>query len=434
MPTDSVKRPDPYIKLVTSLGDSRRIETIADIRSEQGGTLLKRGQRIDGSKYELLANRRLLQPLDYSLNIEGRVTAQKVMQDAKRLLAAEPQLLQAVDRRFVQKELLTPIGTVPLEPQLAFKLTVCRECRAGRYHHMIRVALIALYIASRLRWLADERQDLATAALFQNLGELHLDPALFASQQPLSLAQRREIYSHPSVAYQFLKSYPRYHPHISEAVHQHHERVDGSGYPNALTGDDIVPAARVLGAAELLTVICLEREAGSARLFSTAEVLRFNNERFGADMIMPLIEAAKRIDDSMERRSGSGHTNKTILQARMTLLNNILQGADAIDVSGDNEMAHFIVKQLKGLTAMAKRCGFDLSTPAKLMTIIGDEERALCELDALVREMIFLVQSTVREALRRWVKDELSEQEQQPLIKWLKGADLALFSAGFISE
>jgi hypothetical protein len=299
---------------------------------------------------------------------------------------------------------------------------------------MIRVAIIALYIASRLRWPADEKQELATAALFQDLGEMYLDPSLYTSLQPLSLAQHRLIYSHPSIAYEFLKSFPRYHPRISKVVNQHHERVDGSGYPNGLSGDEVIPAARVLGAAELLTVIRLERKNSSGRLFSTAEVLRFNIGRFGKDIIKPLIEAAKRIDDSLDNTSGVGRVNKTTLQARMTLLSNILQGADAIDVSGDNEMAHFIVKQLKGLTDMAKHCGFDLNAPAKLMTIIGDEERALSELDALVREMIFLAQSTAREALRRWVKDEFPEQDQEPLTKWLKGADLALYSAGFLSD
>ncbi|MES9843000.1 MAG: hypothetical protein ABW134_20855, partial [Candidatus Thiodiazotropha endolucinida] len=72
--------------------------------------------------------------------------------------------------------------------------------------------------------------------------------------------------------------------------------------------------------------------------------------------------------------------------------------------------------------------------PAKLLNIIGDEERALSELDALVREMIYLVQSTAREALRRWVKDGVPEQEQQPLTKWLRHTDLALYSAGLLSQ
>jgi hypothetical protein len=184
----------------------------------------------------------------------------------------------------------------------------------------------------------------------------------------------------------------------------------------------------------LLTAIRLERKNSGDRLFSTAEILKFNTERFGSEIMVPLIEAAKRVDGAVEKRPTVTRVNKTMLQARMKLLNDILQGADAIDVSSADEMALFIVEQLKRLTDMAKRCGFDLRAPAKLLTIIGDEELALLELDAMVREMIYLVQSTAREALRRWVKDGIPEQEQQPLTKWLRQTDLVLYSAGFISH
>jgi HD-GYP domain-containing protein (c-di-GMP phosphodiesterase class II) len=431
---DSVTHPDPYIKLVTELGDMRQVVAMQDIHSDQGVTLVKRGKAVNSTQYDRLAGHNLLRPLDYSLAVQDRVTAEKLTLDGKRLLRDEPELEQAVDRRFIQRDLLTPLGTVPLEPQLAFRLTVCRERCLERYQHMMRVALIALYVASRLRWPADDRQELATAALFLDIGEMHLEPSIFTSRQPLTMAQHRQIYSHPEIAYRFLKSFPSYHPRISKAVHQHHERVDGSGYPNGLSGDDVIPAARVLGAAELLTAIRLERKHSSASLFSTSEVLKFNTERFGKAIMAPLIEAAKRVDGAMDNASTAASVNKTILQARMKLLNDILQGADAIDVSGDDEMAQFIVQQLRRLTDMARHCGFDLRAPARLMNIIGDEQRALSELDALVREMIYLVQRTAREALRRWVKDGVPEQEQQPLTKWLRHTDLALYSAGFLTH
>ncbi|MEW8507632.1 MAG: HD domain-containing phosphohydrolase [Candidatus Thiodiazotropha sp.] len=430
---DSVIHPDPYIKLVTELGDMRQVMAFQDIHSDQGVTLVKRGESVDSTKYDRLAGAKLLRPLDYSLAVDDRVTAERLMLDGKRLLQEEPELRDAIDKRFIQRDLLTPLGTVPLEPQLSFRLTVCRERCVDRYHHMMRVALVALYVASRLRWPADDRQELATAALFLDLGEMHLEPSIFTSRQPLSMAQHRQIYSHPEIAYRFLKSFPSYHPQISEAVHQHHERLDGSGYPNGLSGDDVIPAARVLGASELLTAIRLERKNSSNSLFSTSEVLKFNSERFGQDIMGPLIEAATRIDEAIDRGPASAGVNKTILQARMKLLNDILQGADAIDISGNDEMARFIVEQLNRLTGMAKRCGFDMRAPVKLLNIIGDEERALSELDALVREMIYLVQSTAREALRRWVTDGVPDQEQ-PLTKWLRHTDLALYSAGFLSH
>ncbi|MBW9275610.1 MAG: hypothetical protein K1563_18180 [Candidatus Thiodiazotropha sp. (ex. Lucinisca nassula)] len=120
-------------KLVTELGDLRQVMAIDDIRSDQRITLVKRGELVDSSKYDRLVGHKLLRPLDFSLAVENRITAEKLMRDGKRLLHDEPELEQAIDRRFIQRDLLTPLGTVPLEPQLAFKLTVCRECCIDRY-------------------------------------------------------------------------------------------------------------------------------------------------------------------------------------------------------------------------------------------------------------------------------------------------------------
>ncbi|MEL0584455.1 MAG: HD domain-containing phosphohydrolase [Candidatus Thiodiazotropha sp. (ex. Lucinoma kazani)] len=431
---DSLTQPDPYIKHVTTLGDMQQIVSTEDILNDEGVSLVKQGTRIDSSLYERLVRHKLLRPLDNSLSVENAVTPLSLLTDAKRLLASEPELERAIDESFIQRDILTPLVTIHLEPQMAFKLTVCREQSIDRYHHMLRVALVALYIAAQLRWSSDERHILATAGVFHDLGEMHLEPSLFDRSKPLTLAQRRQIYSHPTIAYLFLREFPAYHPRISFAVHQHHERLDGSGYPKGLIGDDVMSVARLLGAAELLTVIRLEQKNSGNGLFSTAEVLKFNAERFGCEIILPLIEAAKRIDKATGPTSQNGITNKTALQARMKLLIEILQGAKGIDVEGDGEMAAFISNQLEGVEGMAKRCGVDLNAPANLLAIIGDDDQAVSELNALVREMIFLVQSTAREALRRWVKDEIPEQDQEPLTKWLRNAELALHSAGFQSQ
>ncbi len=423
----------PYLKQVTALGDTNRVVATEDIRNDQGVSLVKQGSRIDSSLYDRLVRHKLLRPIDYSVSVENPLTPLSLVTDAKRLLSSDAELEQAVDSRFIQRDLLGPLGSVHLEPQVSFKLTLCRERFPGRFQHMLRVALIALHAASRLRWSTNERLDLAAAAMFHDLGEMHLDPSLF-NGQALNLARRRQIFSHPTIAYLFLKEFSAYHPRVSMAVHQHHERLDGSGYPKGLAGDDVVPAARVIGASELLAVIRLESGRNGSRLFSTSEVLAFNTEKFGNDIILPLIEAAKRIETTSDALADSGHVNKRVLQARLTLLVEILQEAKGLDTGADDEMTAFISGQLGRISAMANRCCADLHSSDELLALFGEDNVALSELDALVREMIFLVQSTAREAMRRWVKEELPARDQGPLARWLRNAEMALHSAGFQSE
>jgi HD-GYP domain-containing protein (c-di-GMP phosphodiesterase class II) len=422
-----------YIKQVTELGDTQKVVATEDICNEQGVSLAKQGTRIDSSLYDRLVRHKLLRPIDCSVSVENPITQLTLVTEAKQLIASEPDLEQAVDSRFIQRDLLTLLGSVHIEPQLGFKLTLCRERSLERYQHMLRVALISLHVASRLRWPTNERLELAAAAIYHDLGELHLDPSLFDGQ-PLNLARRRQIFSHPTIAYLILKEFSAYHPRVSFAVHQHHERLDGSGYPKGLSGNEVVPAARVIGASELLAVIRLEPERKDSRLFSTAEVLAFNAEKFGNEIVVPLIDAAKRIEVDSDILSYSGTVNKSVLQARMSLLVDILRGAEELDTGSNNEMTAFISRQLGRISAMSNRCCPNLNTSDDLLTLIGEDSVALSELDALVREMIFLVQSTAREAMRRWVKDALPAHDQAPLARWLKNAEMALHSAGFQAE
>lgn len=425
---NSLTQADPYVKQVTSLGDNHEVVAKEDIRNTEGISLVKRGTRIDSSLYERLVLHKLLRPLDESLSVADMVSPLGLVVDAKRLLASEPALPQVVDTRSIQRDLLPPLGEIRLEHPLAFKLTVCREQSIERYHHLIRVALIALYTASRLRWSRDDVQILATAAIFHDLGELHLDPSLFDRFRLLTFKERRQIYTHPTIAFLILKEFSAYHPRISQVVHQHHERWDGSGYPAGLAGDDVLPAARLLGAAELLAVIGLERNKTGSGLFSIVDVLNLNTGRFGSEFILPLIEAAKHLDRDLPVSSSHGAVNRTALSVRLNLLKEILQEAKEIDMAGQEEVADFISSQLRRLAEMANRCGIDLNAPAELMTYLGDDEQALSEWDVLVGEMFFLLQNTVREALRRWERVEMPERDREPLDAWLRHTEMVLHS------
>ena len=415
---------DPYIRQVASLGDSHEVLAREDILNANGVSLIKQGTRIDSSVYDRLVQHKLLRSLDESLSIANAVSPLGLVGDAKTLLANEPDLARVIDERIAQR-VLPPLGAVRLEPPLAVKLTICRERSIERYQHQLRVTLVALYIATHLRWPHDDLVDLATAAIFHDLGELHLEPSLFDRSNVLTAAERRQIYAHPTIAFLFLKEFPIYRPKISHIVHQHHERLDGSGYPKGLSGDAVLPAARLMGAAELLTVIRLEKHKGMNDASSVTDILNFNTERFGSEFILPLLDAANRLKEDEIRVITSDSTDKTALEKRLNLLSETLLGIKNIDVAHRRDAIDFISKQMERIAAMAKRSGIDLNAPSNFLDVIGNDAHALSELDALVQEMVFLTHSTAREGLRRWDKPEHGDDA---LIEWLRQVDSTLQS------
>jgi len=66
------------------------------------------------------------------------------------------------------------------------------------------------------------------------------------------------IKEHPKTGYDILKDIPFTWP-IAQAVYQHHERLDGSGYPNGLSGDAIIPEARILAVADTIEAMASHR-------------------------------------------------------------------------------------------------------------------------------------------------------------------------------
>lgn len=124
-------------------------------------------------------------------------------------------------------------------------------------HHR-QVALLATAIARELG-LADERcQGLGLAASIFDLGKIAIPADLLSKPGQLSDIEREYLRLHATAGYELLKSVAFPWP-LAEIVHQHHERLDGSGYPRGLSGDEILLEARILGVADAISAMVSHR-------------------------------------------------------------------------------------------------------------------------------------------------------------------------------
>ena len=91
---------------------------------------------------------------------------------------------------------------------------------------------------------------------------------------------------HPRVGYNILKHIPSPLP-FAEVVLQHHERLDGSGYPQGLIGDEILPEAKVLTVADVTEALSSFRPYRPARGLDVAleEILKYKNVWYDADAV-----------------------------------------------------------------------------------------------------------------------------------------------------
>lgn len=124
--------------------------------------------------------------------------------------------------------------------------------------HQNRVAKIALGIAQEMGLDPDTCNGIKLAASIHDIGKMQVPIEILTKPTKLSKIEMDMIKIHPQVGYEILKDIPFPWP-VAEMVHQHHERYDGSGYPQGLAGDQIIIEARILAVADALEAISSHR-------------------------------------------------------------------------------------------------------------------------------------------------------------------------------
>ncbi|NNF07574.1 MAG: HD domain-containing protein [Candidatus Eisenbacteria bacterium] len=129
--------------------------------------------------------------------------------------------------------------------------------------HSLRVAQIAEDLGKRHGFSGYELSMLNVAAIIHDVGRFEVDAELWSKPEPLSESDWKLIERHP-IHGERLAAEADWPPQVLEAIRSHHERWDGSGYPNGLKGEEIPIGARILAIAdtfEALTSARPQREA-----------------------------------------------------------------------------------------------------------------------------------------------------------------------------
>lgn len=124
--------------------------------------------------------------------------------------------------------------------------------------HQIRVAKLARAIAERLGLPRDEVEGIYLAGVIHDIGKISIPAEILVKPGELSSEERLLIRQHPRTGYEILNPI-RFPWPIADIVHQHHERLDGSGYPRGLAGEGILLGARIIAVADVVETMTLRR-------------------------------------------------------------------------------------------------------------------------------------------------------------------------------
>jgi putative nucleotidyltransferase with HDIG domain len=165
---------------------------------------------------------------------------------------------------------------------------------ASTEQHTRRVAALAVQIGEALGLAPAQLRDLALGGILHDMGKLTVPDEVLGKPGALSDDEFAIIRRHPEWGDELLSELG-YGQRVRAMVRGHHERLDGSGYPDALRGGQIGLGTRILAVADVYDAMVSSRVYRAA--WDPVEVLDHLRERAGTEFDRPCVEALETIVD-----------------------------------------------------------------------------------------------------------------------------------------
>jgi len=160
------------------------------------------------------------------------------------------------------------------------------------YGHSEKVAKYTVAIAKKLGYPPGKLESIRIAALLHDIGKIGVSDQLLSRPGVLSRKEWKELRNHPELGVDILKNIDAIKDSLSAVLH-HHEKYDGSGYPEGLKGENIPLDARILAVADSYDAMTSQRPYRPCKMTQKeglAELIRCVNKQFDPRVISAFTE------------------------------------------------------------------------------------------------------------------------------------------------
>ncbi len=192
------------------------------------------------------------------------------------------------DRKQMEDELQQSL--VKLEKTIQNTLQAMAKIQEARdpytTGHQLRVAALAQEIAKEMYLPEEWIRGIHVAALIHDIGKIYVPAEILSRPSKLTTSEFALVKTHPSVGHDILKTIEFPWP-IADVVLQHHERLDGSGYPRGLRSGDILLEAQILAVADVVEAMSSHRPYRPAHSLETTleEISKYKGRLYEPDVV-----------------------------------------------------------------------------------------------------------------------------------------------------
>jgi|GEM_PF-1630315 len=279
---------------IVRLSEAREVVASEDICDASGMKLWAKGKRVSAELQQRLLQRKLARPLETALTVESAISLREVVAGCLEQLESHP-LAKCFAGSQTALAMLRSLQREQLSPSVRLLLTAVHEHNPDDYRNHLTTILLAVGMASRLKASDSETMTLMLAGLLHDFGLIYINPELV--ERPYYRLEPREwkyVAAHPVIGQLLIKELTTLPPIIGQCIALHHERLDGSGYPNHVDRDRMHRLGAWLAVADSVSGIMGRNGKEAAARISLA--LRVIPEEYDRSAVAAVLQSIRGYD------------------------------------------------------------------------------------------------------------------------------------------
>ena len=280
MPSTAFDSPNAHLlQRLVAAGQTRKVVITRDIYDLDGRKLAGARQSVVASLGDRLKGQQLEVPLELCVEVADGVHGSELAHQALRVVDRHPALARLGHR--CDALITSTMHSIALDGVARMLVSAAAERSFEAVERSVAVSFVSGALAQHAGFGAREVEHAVYAGLLHDVGELYLPEALFQPARVLEAEEWRLMASHPYIGGEVLRKLCHQPLAIVRAVQEHHERLDGSGYPARLSSGNLSRLGQVTMLAEALVGVLTQRRAPESRALW---LLRLGSNRFDATL------------------------------------------------------------------------------------------------------------------------------------------------------
>lgn len=288
---------DSYTLHLAKVNDTRQVIASEDIFNSAGALLVKKGTPITPKVTRAIINFKLLKPIEDAVSIRDEIDHLQLQARFTELLEQDAALRVIHERQDLALLLESQCLLYQKYPMLRQKLTVLSERMPETFERALYCAWLSLVMAKQMRLPVEEVNSVFLAALSHDIGMLHIAPEVINKRGVLSAEEWRQIQAHVVIGQKILLGIQGLPTLVSQAVLEHHERCDGTGYPSGKLENELTLHGQIIALADSVIAVYLNRLKGQGRSWrDVIPVIQMNSQAYFYRNYEVLVTVLRRSD------------------------------------------------------------------------------------------------------------------------------------------